>query len=91
MLIAIVHPGINVHFDLLCLNKHCGKGICHRDFILSESEENSYGFNFVGSVSMETLLTFDPKVFVKTLKILTSLAVKIVFNVSFFFLEPTHG
>ena len=62
---SIVHPGINVHFDLLCLNKQCGKGICHRDFKLSESEENSYGFTFVGSVSMKTLLTFDPKIFAK--------------------------
>ena len=32
----------------------------------------TYGFTFVGPVSMETLLTFEPAVFVKITQILTS-------------------
>ena len=26
---GIVHPGITGHFDLLSLNRHCGKTLCH--------------------------------------------------------------
>ena len=86
-----MHPGINVHFDLLCLNKHCWKVFCHKDFKLPESDRNSYGFPFVGFVSMETLLTFDLELFVKISKILISDTVNIFFNVSYFFIEPTMG
>ena len=86
---VIVHPAINVHFDILCLNKHCGETLCPRDFKLSARDHNSYGFIPIGFVSMETLLPFEPTLFVKITKILTSPMVKIFFNVLYFFLEPT--
>ena len=90
-LIAIVHQGITGQSDLLSLNKHCGKTFCHRDFKLCARDHNSYGFTFIGFVSMETLVTFEPNVFVKLTKILTSLR-QIFFSTALnFILEPAHG
>ena len=86
--IRIVHPGILVHFDMLCLNRDCGQVFSQNDFKLCESEENRYGFTFIGFVSMETLLTFEPEIFMKTSKYLTTPTVKLF---SYFFLEPTQG
>ena len=40
---------------------------------------------------METLLTFDILIFVKTTKILTSPTVKIYLGVLYFYLKATHG
>ena len=62
---GIVHPGINVHVDHPHLNKHYRKTVCARDFKLFARDHNSYGFTFVGSVSMETLVTFELNVFMK--------------------------
>ena len=76
---AIVHPGKPVHFDPPSLNIHCEGIIGPRNFKLGEVKEKSYGFSFVGPVSMETLLTFKPEVFVKITKILTSPA-RIIFS-----------
>ena len=56
---TIVHPGIDVHFDIAFLNDHCGKVYHGSDFKLFGNVENEYGFIFNGFVSMETLLTFD--------------------------------
>ena len=69
---SIVHPGMPVHFDPPCLNIYCGGVIGLRDFKLGGVIQKSYGFSFVGPVSMETRLTFEPKVFVKFTKILSS-------------------
>ena len=67
-LLYIVHPGIDVHFDIAFLNDHCGKVLHGRDFKIFGNVENYYGFIFNGFVSMETLLTFDISIFVKPLK-----------------------
>ena len=69
---CIVHPGMAVHFDPPSLNIHCEGVVGPRNFKLGGVIEKSYGFTFVGPVSMETLLTFEPAVFVKITKILTS-------------------
>ena len=69
---AIVHPGMAVHFDPPSLNIHCEGVVGPRNFKLGGVIEKSYGFNFVGPVSMETLLTFEPAVYVKITKIRTS-------------------
>ena len=60
---SIVHPGMPVHFDPPSLNIHCEGVIGPRTSNLVEFIEKSYGFTFVGPVSMETLLTFEPAVF----------------------------
>ena len=78
-------------FDLLSLNKHCGKTLCHRDFKLLARDHNSYGITFVGFVSMETLVTFELKVFVKLTKILTSPRPIFFSTALYFILEPAHG
>ena len=88
---GIVHPGMPVHFDPPCLNIYCGGVIGLRDFKLGGVIQKSYGFFFVGPVSMETRLTFEPKAFVKFTKILTSPREQIFSNASYFILEPTHG
>ena len=62
---AIVHPGMAVHFDPPSLNIHCEGVVGPRNFKLGGVIEKSYGFTFVGPVSMETLLTFEPAVFYK--------------------------
>ena len=72
IIIDIVHPGMPVHFDPPSLNIHCEGVVGPRNFKLGGVIEKSYGFTFVGPVSMETLLTFEPAVFVKITKILTS-------------------
>ena len=36
----IVHPGIDVHFDIAFLNDHCWKVLHGRDFKLFETVEN---------------------------------------------------
>ena len=61
-----------VHFDPPSLNIYCEGVVGPRNFKLGGVIEKSYGFTFVGPVSMETLLTFEPAVFVKITKILTS-------------------
>ena len=86
-----MHQGITGHFDLLSLNKHCGKTLCHRFFKRFARDHNSYGFTSVGFVSMETLVTFEPKVFVKLTKILTSPRQILFFTAAYFILEPAHG
>ena len=43
-----MHPGIDVDFDPLCQGV-----IYHKDFKLGGLIEKSYGFSFVGPVSME--------------------------------------
>ena len=59
---GIVHPGNNVHLDCSCLN-HCSKDtLSPRKFKLSGMLENSSSFKMGGSVSMETSLTFDPRI-----------------------------
>jgi hypothetical protein len=40
---------------------------------------NSYGFTFVGFVSMETALAFDPKCFIKITVFLTELYLLLLF------------
>ena len=60
-----MHPGMPVHFDPPSLNIHCEGVVGPRNFKLGGVIEKSYGF-------METLLTFEPAVFVKITKILTS-------------------
>ena len=37
---GIVHPGIDVHFDIAFLNDHCGKVLNGRDFKLFGNVEN---------------------------------------------------
>ena len=37
--ISIVHPGIDVHFDIAFLNEHCGKVLQGMDFKLFENVE----------------------------------------------------
>ena len=59
--VAIVHPGMDDHFDPPCLNIHCEGIIGPRDFKLAEVIKKSYGFPFVRPVSMETLLNFELK------------------------------
>ena len=79
MIRAIVHPGMPVHFDPPSLNIHCEEVIGPRNFKLGGVIEKSYGFTFVGTVSMETLLTFEPEVFVQITKIITS-PTRIIFS-----------
>ena len=54
---ALMHQGINVQNDLLFTNVHCETIMCYGVFKLEGSLEKSYGFTFIGPVSMETLLT----------------------------------
>ena len=56
-------------FDPPSLNIHCEGVIGPRNFKLGGVIEKSYGFTFVGPVSMETLLTFEPEVLLKSQKI----------------------
>ena len=79
-----MHPGINGHFDHPHLNKHNGKIFCARDFTLFARDHNSYGFTFVGFVSMETLVTFELIVFMKINRNLTSPRRKFYFNALYF-------
>ena len=69
----IVHPGMAVHFDPPSLNIHCEGVVGPRNFKLGGVIEKSYGFTFVGPVSMETLLSFERAVFVKILTSPTSI------------------
>ena len=86
-----MNPGIAVHFDPICFNIHCEGVIGLRDFKLGENIEKSYGFTFVGPVSMEMPLTINPAVFVKITTYVTSHTVQIFSKASYFFLGPTHG
>ena len=61
-----------VHFDHPSLNIHYEGVVGPRNFKLGGVIEKSYGFTSIGLVSMETFLTFEPAVFVKIKKILTS-------------------
>ena len=79
-----MHLGINVHFDYPHLYKHYRKTFCARDFKLFARDHNSYGFTFVGFVSMETLVTFELHVFMKINRNLTSPRRNIFFNVLYF-------
>ena len=65
---ALVHQGIAVQNGILFQNMHCMTIICHRHFKLGESLQKSYGFTFVGPVSMETLLIADSAIFCETHK-----------------------
>ena len=68
---GIVKPGMPVHHTC-SLNMHCEGVIGPRNFKHGGDIEKSYGFSFVGPVSMEMLLTFESEVFVKITTILTS-------------------
>ena len=71
-IISIVYPGIDGHFDPPCLNIHCDGMIGRKDFKLGRVIKKSYGFPFVGPISMEMLLTFELNVFAKILTIVCS-------------------
>ena len=66
-----MHQGINVQNDLF-INVYCERIIRHSVFKLGGSLENSYGFIFIGPVSMETLLTAESVIFVKITRILST-------------------
>ena len=59
-----MQPGIDDNFDPPCLNIHCEGVIGRKDFKPGGVNKKSYGFPFVGPVSMETLMTFEPKCFI---------------------------
>ena len=69
---CIVHPGINFQNDKLSLNWYTELAICLSVSKLYGSTHNSYGFIYVGFISMETTLTFDPNSFTKITFFLTS-------------------
>ena len=66
---GIVHPSIDVYFDLAVLNDSCGSVLNGRHLKPFGNVEKKYGFIFNGFVSMQMLLTFDISIFVKTIKI----------------------
>ena len=86
-----MHPGIDVHFDIVFLNDHCGIILHDGVFKLFVNVDRKYGFIFNGFVSMETFLTFDIKIIVKTTKILTSSTVNFFLYVLYFYLKVMHG
>ena len=57
---CIVHPGINFENDKCFLNWYTELAICVKGSKVYASAHNSDGLIFVGFVSMETALTFDP-------------------------------